>query len=111
MTRNLPRRHRPGAAMANASRDDAFCEPSYPSEAPPIRRGVPDPDIALPEIAAPTVVVWLASFGVWAAATVAVLSQPSHWWWVASIPVQGFMTFSMFTVLHESIHGAVGRRA
>jgi len=99
--------------MANCDESSEVCEPpaSCHGQAQTIRRGVPDPDIALPEIAVPTVAVWLASFTVWAAATFTVLSQPSRWWWVASIPIQGFVTFSMFTVLHESIHGAVGHRA
>jgi beta-carotene hydroxylase len=76
-----------------------------------IRRRVPDPNVGPPRLAVPTVMVWLDSFAVWAAATAVVLSDVSRWLLVATIPVQAVVTFSMFTVLHESTHHTVGRLA
>jgi fatty acid desaturase len=78
-------------------------------EAAPIRRGFPPPKFARPTIAMPTVLVWIGSFAVWWAATAAVLCGVSSWWLAVTIVVQGLVTFSMFTVLHESIHHMVGR--
>ncbi|MFD9667570.1 fatty acid desaturase [Rhodococcus sp. NPDC059968] len=79
------------------------------SEAAAVRRGVPDPGISLPRVAAPTVLVWVASLAVWIAATYLVLGDFSRWWLWLTIPVHAFVTFSMFTVLHESTHHAAGR--
>ena len=73
------------------------------------RRGVPNPGIGLPKIALPTALVWFASLALWIAATLVVLSDASRWWLLLTIPVHAFVTFSMFTVLHESVHHAVGR--
>jgi beta-carotene hydroxylase len=75
-----------------------------------IRGRAPHTAFARPTIAAPTVLIWLASAIVWAAATALVLSDASRWWLAVTIPVQALMTFSMWTVLHEAIHSAVGRR-
>ena len=74
-----------------------------------VPRGFPAPRFARPIVAVPTVLVWLGSFVVWWAATAAVLCGVSHWWLVVTIVVQGLVTFSMFSVLHESIHHLVGR--
>ncbi|WP_406814381.1 fatty acid desaturase [Mycobacterium sp. M23085] len=74
-----------------------------------IPRGIPAPRFARPTIAVPTVLVWLGSFVAWSAATAAVVCGVSRWWLVVTIIVQGLVTFSMFTVLHESIHHTVGR--
>ena len=38
-----------------------------------------------------------------------VLSDWSRWWLAVTIPVQGIVTFTMFTVLHESLHSLVSR--
>jgi len=81
------------------------------SDAAAIRRCVPDPSITLPKIAVPTVLVWLGSAAAWAAATAVVLSDVTRWWVAVTIPIQAFVTFSMFTVLHESVHHAVSRLA
>ncbi|WP_231986762.1 fatty acid desaturase [Mycobacterium sp. 852002-40037_SCH5390672] len=78
-------------------------------EVPAIRRGFPTPRFARRTIAVPTVLVWLGSFVAWSAATAAVLYGVGPWWLVVTIVVQGLVTFSMFTVLHESIHHTVGR--
>ncbi|MBV8785618.1 MAG: fatty acid desaturase [Mycobacterium sp.] len=74
-----------------------------------IPRGFPPPRFARPSIALPTVLVWLGSFVAWWTATAAVLYGVSRWWLVVTIVVQSLVTFSMFTVLHESIHHTVGR--
>lgn len=74
-----------------------------------IPRGFPAPRFARPTIAVPTVLVWLGSFVAWCAATAAVLCGVSHWWLVVTIVTQSLVTFSMFSVLHESIHHTVGR--
>ena len=74
-----------------------------------IRRGFPAPRFARPTIAVPTVLLWLGSFIAWWAATAAVLCGVSRWWLVVTVVVQGLVTFSMFTVLHEAIHHIVGR--
>jgi ferredoxin-NADP reductase/fatty acid desaturase len=81
------------------------------SEVVGICRGLPDPGIAVPKIAVPTVLVWLGSATAWTAASALVLTDLSRWWLMVTIPVQAFVTFSMFTVLHESIHHTVGRLA
>jgi fatty acid desaturase len=60
-------------------------------------------------IAVPTVLLWLGSAVVWVLATVVVLSDWSRWWLAVTIPVHGIVTFSMFTVLHESLHSSVSR--
>jgi beta-carotene hydroxylase len=74
-----------------------------------IARGGPDPGITVPKIAVPTVLVWLCSVAVWAAATAVVLSDASRWWLAVTIPVQALATFAVFTVLHESVHHTVSR--
>lgn len=74
-----------------------------------IPRGFPAPRFARPTIAVPTVLVWLGSFVAWCAATAAVLCGVGPGWWVVTTVVQGLVTFSMFTVLHESIHHTLGR--
>src|SRR5258708_20257923 len=79
------------------------------SDAAAIRRCVPDPSITLPKIAVPTVLVWLGSAAAWAAATAVVLSDVTRCWVAVTIPIQAFVTFSMFTVLHESVHPAFSR--
>lgn len=74
-----------------------------------IPRSFPAPRFARPTVAVPTVLVWLGSFAAWCAATAAVLCGVSWWWLVVTIAVQSLVTFSMFSVLHESIHHTVGR--
>jgi beta-carotene hydroxylase len=83
----------------------------YESEVAAIRRAAPSAGIKRPTIALPTVLIWLGSIVVWAAATAVVLSAANRWWLGVTIPVQAFVTFSMFTVLHDSIHSTVGRRS
>jgi beta-carotene hydroxylase len=78
-------------------------------EAPAIRRGVPDPNVPQPDIAVPTVMIWLGSMAAWAGATAAILGCVNPVWLAVTLPVQGFVTYLMFTVLHESAHHAVSR--
>ncbi|RCW44488.1 ferredoxin-NADP reductase [Halopolyspora algeriensis] len=79
------------------------------AEAQAVRRGVPNPGIALPRAAVPTVVLFVATAGLWALATWLVLGGFGRWWLLLSIPLHALVTFAMFTVLHESIHHAAGR--
>jgi fatty acid desaturase len=96
-------------AKVNRGVGDApvFCE----SKSAAIPRAVPKPGITRPTIAVPTILIWLGSIVVWAAATAVVLSDASRWWLAVTVPTQALVTFSMFTVLHESIHCTVGRRS
>jgi beta-carotene hydroxylase len=67
------------------------------------------PELTLPWIAIPTMLIWLGSAVVWVAATAVVLSDLSCWWLMLTIPAHVFVTYAMFTVLHDSIHRTVGR--
>lgn len=73
------------------------------------QRGFAAPRFARPTVAVPTVLVWVGSLVAWLAATAAVFCGASRWWLVLTILIQGLVSFSMFTVLHESIHHTVGR--
>ncbi|WP_245900905.1 fatty acid desaturase [Prauserella shujinwangii] len=74
-----------------------------------VRRGVPDPGIALPRVAVPTVLLFAANLAVWTLATWLVLGGfGAEWLWL-SIPLHTLVSFAMFTVLHESTHHAAGR--
>jgi beta-carotene hydroxylase len=75
-----------------------------------VRRGFPDSGLTLPDIAIATVLLWFVSLLLWVAATAVVLSDLSRWWLLATIPAHVLVTYSMFTVLHDSIHNAVSRR-
>lgn len=77
-------------------------------EAAAVRRGVPDPGIALPAVAWPTVALFVVALAAWVGATAVALSA-GPWWWPATVPVHAAVTFLMFTVLHESAHHAAGR--
>jgi beta-carotene hydroxylase len=79
------------------------------SEIAASRRGVAGRVPTRPMIAVPTVLLWLGSAVIWVSATAVVLSDLSRWWLAVTIPVQGIVTFLIFTVLHESVHSAVGR--
>jgi fatty acid desaturase len=71
--------------------------------------GVADPGLTLPRIAVPTVLIWLGSLVWWVAATAVVLSDLPRWWLAVTIPAHTLVTYAMFTVLHDSIHYAVGQ--
>jgi ferredoxin-NADP reductase/fatty acid desaturase len=76
---------------------------------PPPMLCLPDPDLVSPVVAIPTLLVWLGSLAAWTAATATVVTGSSPAWLAITIPVQAFVTFSMFTVVHESVHHSTGR--
>ena len=77
------------------------------AESRAVRRGVPDPGIALPQVAWPTVALWTATFVAWVVSVWGYLTHDLTLWVV--IPVLSAVTFLMFTVLHEATHHAAGR--
>ncbi|MBB3036360.1 fatty acid desaturase [Hoyosella altamirensis] len=72
-----------------------------------VRRGVPDPGIALPYVSIPTLGLWVASLALWVFATWLVLGAGVTAW--VTVPLHAVVTFTMFTVLHETTHHAAGR--
>ncbi|WAL63565.1 fatty acid desaturase [Amycolatopsis cynarae] len=72
-----------------------------------VRRGVPDPGVALPRVSLPTTALFGASLTGWAVATWLVLGTSAAPW--LTIPLHTLVTFTMFTVLHEASHHAAGR--
>ncbi|MEJ8278193.1 fatty acid desaturase [Pseudonocardia spirodelae] len=78
-------------------------------EARAIRRGVPHPRVPMPTVALPTLALLLGSAAAWAAATWWVLAGGSPWRYLVTVPVHALITFTMFTVLHETVHLAGGR--
>lgn len=70
---------------------------------------VDDAAISLPSIAVPTVSLWFGAVALWTAATAVVLSDLSRWWLLFTIPAHAAVTYAMFTVAHDSIHGSVGQ--
>jgi fatty acid desaturase len=64
----------------------------------------------MPTIAIPTVLIWFASLMIWIAATALALSDLPAWRLAVTIPAHVLATYAMFTVLHDAIHYAVGRR-
>jgi ferredoxin-NADP reductase/fatty acid desaturase len=72
-----------------------------------VRRGVPDPGIALPRAAAPTIALFVGSLAVWVVATWLALGGHAPFW--VTVPLHAAVTFTMFTVLHDAIHHATGR--
>jgi ferredoxin-NADP reductase/fatty acid desaturase len=77
------------------------------AESRAVRRGVPDPGIALPRVCAPTVTLFVASLALWVFATWLALATGTSAW--VTIPLHALVTFTMFTVLHEATHHAAGR--
>lgn len=77
------------------------------AESRAVRRGVPDPGIALPTVARPTVALWVFSFLTWSVTVWAHLTQDLTLW--VAIPILSAATFLMFTVLHEATHHAAGQ--
>ncbi|WP_370947764.1 fatty acid desaturase [Amycolatopsis sp. cg5] len=72
-----------------------------------LARGVPNPRIQLPLVASPTVLLFLGALLVWAGATWLVLADAAPLW--VTIPAHTLVSFTMFTVLHESAHHSAGR--
>jgi ferredoxin-NADP reductase/fatty acid desaturase len=77
------------------------------AEAAAVRRGVPNPRIPLPPVAVPTVALFAAGVAVWAATTWLYLEDLAPLW--LTIGLHALVTFTMFTVLHESTHHAAGK--
>ncbi|MCD2189589.1 fatty acid desaturase [Actinomycetospora soli] len=74
-----------------------------------IRRGVPHPRVPMPVVALPTLALFVGSLAAWLGATWWVLAGDDPWRYAVTIPVHAIVTFTMFTVLHETIHLAGGR--
>ncbi len=73
----------------------------------PARRGLPNPRIPLPVVSVPTVLLFLGGAMVWVGATWLVVNDAGSSW--VTIPLHALVTFTMFTVLHESTHHAAGQ--
>lgn len=71
------------------------------------RRGVPNPRLPLPLVSVPTVLLFTGGAMVWTGATWLVVTGAAPLW--VTIPLHALVTFTMFTVLHESTHHAAGR--
>ncbi len=71
------------------------------------RRGVPSPRIPLPVVSVPTVLLFTGGLMVWSGATWLVVNEAAPLW--VTIPLHALVTFTMFTVLHESTHHAAGQ--
>jgi fatty acid desaturase/ferredoxin-NADP reductase len=69
------------------------------------RHALPDPGEQVPKLAWPTVGLFLASLTVFVVSTVAYIRG-----WVpagVTIPINAAVTFTMFTVVHDSVHYAI----
>ncbi|QRP48290.1 fatty acid desaturase [Amycolatopsis sp. FDAARGOS 1241] len=68
---------------------------------------VPSPRIPLPPASLPTLALFAGGLAAWGTATWLLLAGPAPWW--VTIPVHALVTFTMFTVAHESAHHAAGK--
>jgi ferredoxin-NADP reductase/fatty acid desaturase len=68
---------------------------------------LPNPRIPLPTVAVPTVALFAGGLVVWAAATWLYYADLAPLW--LTIAMHATVTFTMFTVVHESEHHAAGR--
>ncbi|WP_410658297.1 fatty acid desaturase [Amycolatopsis sp. lyj-112] len=68
---------------------------------------MPNPRIPLPVVSVPTVLLFVGGAMVWAGATWLVVNGAAPLW--VTIPLHALVTFTMFTVLHESTHHAAGQ--
>ena len=100
-----------GFALTEVDVDAWFTDRHVPSATRTVetRHGVADPGLTLPRIAIPTVLIWFGALALWLAATTVVLIDLTRWKFVVTIPAHLVATYAMFTVLHDSIHGTVGR--
>jgi beta-carotene hydroxylase len=98
-------------ALTEVDVDAWFTDRHVPSATRTVetRHGVADPGLTLPRIAIPTVLIWFGALALWLAATTVVLIDLTRWKFVVTIPAHVVATYAMFTVLHDSIHGTVGR--
>ncbi|WP_158880653.1 fatty acid desaturase [Amycolatopsis anabasis] len=70
-------------------------------------RRVPNPRIPLRNVSAPTAMLFAAGLAVWGTATWLGLTGGIPLW--GTIVANALVTFTMFTVLHESVHHSAGR--
>ncbi|MGW4524556.1 fatty acid desaturase [Amycolatopsis sp. NPDC004378] len=78
-----------------------------PATGVPTSRPVPSPRIPLPRASVPTLLLFTGGVAVWGTATwllLAGIASP-----VFTVPLHALVTFTMFTVVHESVHHAAGK--
>ncbi|MDQ7806907.1 fatty acid desaturase [Amycolatopsis sp. A133] len=78
-----------------------------PATGVPAPRSVPSPRIPLPRLSVPTLLLFTGGAALWATATwllLAGIAPP-----VYTVPLHAIVTFTMFTVVHESAHHAAGK--
>src|SRR5689334_23471675 len=81
---------------------------SETTTAPPARQpvlGLPDPGERVPQLAGPTVALWVSTLALFGVEAYGVLAGDWTRW--ATIPMGAAVTFLMFSVLHEATHHAV----
>src|SRR5690348_14779966 len=81
---------------------------SETTTAPPSRQpvlGLPDPGERVPQLAGPTVALWVSTLALFGVEAYGVLAGDWTRW--ATIPMGAAVTFLMFSVLHEATHHAV----
>src|SRR4051794_32508255 len=84
---------------------------SGPSPAPatgvPASPAVPSPRIPLPRVSVPTLLLFAGGVALWVTATWLLLAGVAPP--VFTVPLHAIVTFTMFTVVHESAHHAAGK--
>jgi fatty acid desaturase len=73
----------------------------------PLPRRTPHPGVPRPQVAWPTVALTLVLLAVHAGTTWAALTGRLTAW--VSVPLHAFVSFAMFTVLHDATHRGAGR--
>jgi fatty acid desaturase len=68
---------------------------------------IPAPDEPVPEVARPTLLLFAAGSGLWAASTAAALT--GVWPWPVSTLLNTAAAFLLFTVSHEAAHNTISR--
>jgi len=74
---------------------------------PTMRPPLPSPRIPLPALSVPTLLLFLGGVALWSTATWLVLAGIAPP--VFTVPLHAIVTFTMFTVVHESAHHAAGK--
>ena len=69
---------------------------------------IPSPGVPRPEVAWPTVALAVALLVAWSAMTWGALTGAISLW--VTMPVHAFVSFGMFTVLHDAAHRGLGKR-
>jgi fatty acid desaturase len=65
-------------------------------------RRIPDPAEPVPSIAVPTVVLLVSGLAIWIGSTILYLTGAFAWW--ATIPLNAFASYLLFTVAHDAGH-------